>query len=248
MCSASATYAAEFHKNCLQHFNGQTCAITLSGPIVEGDSTTLRALLRLPEHKNAYETGVLHLDSPGGDVFEALKIASLMKEWIGAASVEPKAECASACFVIWIGSPIHTRRKEVDAEAYGKIGLHRPYFSKSTYARGNVEEVAKNQSDVIFQMRKFFQNENLPQRLIDEMMRRASNDIYWLREEDFNEIGVHSPYWEEMSIQRCGNSLKGIDEMRKSTPAGEYVALRLRFLNCVDEMAKSRRPQILRPK
>lgn len=240
----SAVFGVEFYKNCVQHFSGAICKIRISGPIVTGDAASLRALLRMPEHKDAYETGILELDSPGGDVYEALKIVALMKEWIGTASVEGNAECASACFIIWIGSPMHAQSR-VGSNA-GKIGLHRPYFDKLTYRKDDVEKIARNQSEVMLTMRKFLEGENLSQRLIDEMMRRASNDIYWLTNEDFEEIGVHSPYLEEMSIQYCGNTLKGTNQLLTSLPASEYNLAKLKFLKCVDDMAKKRRPPVLR--
>lgn len=211
----NVAYGAQFNLDCPQLFGGQSCTLYLYGSIEKGDSAALREILRRPEHKNLYKSGQLDLDSPGGDVHEAIKMVEIMKEWIGTASVSPGSVCASACFIIWIGSPVHILVKNViKPDAVGKIGLHRPYLGSDYYKHGGVESTSRRQSQVMIELRNFFQGENLSNRLIDVMMRRASNDIYWLNSADIEEIGAHSPYWEEMTIRHCGYSLRQLNKQR----------------------------------
>lgn len=76
--------------------NGGQRAILAQGEIVEGDAARLaRALMR--GTPNYHGTQQLLLNSPGGEVFEALRMAELMKK-VGVATVVPdQAMCASAC-------------------------------------------------------------------------------------------------------------------------------------------------------
>ncbi len=66
-------------------------------------------------------------------------------------------------------------------------------------------------------MRRFrshLASKQVPQHLVDEMMARPSNDIYWLRDRDLELIGPYSAGDEEALIARCGYKRAGkiVDE------------------------------------
>ena len=46
----------------------------------------------------------------------------------------------------------------------------------------------------------------VPRRIIDLMMSRPSNDIYWLTDGDIDELGNFPPALEELYITKCGYS------------------------------------------
>lgn len=94
-----------------------------SGPIIDGDAERLRPLLqRVPRDKFGLKH--LHLDSPGGSVDAAFKMAEVM-DAIGVSTlVPPNAKCASACAaILFVAGRIHL------VAPGGWLGLHTCYNS-----------------------------------------------------------------------------------------------------------------------
>jgi hypothetical protein len=92
-----------------------------NGPIVEGDAERLRnALAQVPRDNSGMKT--LALNSPGGSVEAAYKMASVMDS-VGVSTVVPPSEtCASACAaILFIAGKFH-----IVAEG-GRLGLHTCY-------------------------------------------------------------------------------------------------------------------------
>lgn len=219
------------------------CTAKLQGEIVKGDASRLRNALRLDPQLHA--RGELLLDSPGGDVAEALKISKLMVEWLARATVSHDGICASACFLIWVASPIHST-KNYDMPA--RIGLHRPYFSKEAYAGFPVQQVNAAQTRVMRETREFLQQQNVSQRLIDEMMRRRSNDVYWLTETDLTELKALSPYMEELYVAECGFKPIPPFDPQVSQEVFKQIMLDMsKVVDCQNQAVKKRRPAQLLP-
>jgi hypothetical protein len=53
------------------------------------------------------------------------------------------------------------------------------------------------------QVQNYLEQQMVSRRLIDLMMSRPSNDIYWLTAADFDELGEYSPQVEELLVQKC---------------------------------------------
>lgn len=186
--------------------------LVLTGEIKTGDAKKLLAMLL--DAKSPPLSKVI-VDSPGGSVDEAIKIAKLVKSLYVSVSVEPKGYCASACFFIFLaGSGRHAspaelmgaaERRETDAYLRkrgsqgtpGFVGLHRPFLKR-------IDSFDNKQSDAMRFVASYLERESLPRRLIDLMMSKPSNDIYWLKEDDLAEIGDYPPEQEEYLIQKCG--------------------------------------------
>ena len=54
------------------------------------------------------------------------------------------------------------------------------------------------------QVQIYLEAQMVPRRLIDLMMSRPSNDVYWLNSKDFQEFGEYRPEVEEFLINKCG--------------------------------------------
>ena len=212
------------------------CIIRLTGQIVPGDAGRLAAALRAtPPPPGFYRT--LVLNSAGGDVAEAIKIADLVRRtvletsnyrWGPFADAMPKSvdraaldasnramrenfhQCASACFVVWAaGSKRMQLSSSPTQEARGGkhgLGLHRPYFLAAEYQNADPATIAKRQQDVTEALRQHLRREAIPDRLIEEMMRRSSREVLWLdaqSDEPGLEISENAPWFEELLIARC---------------------------------------------
>lgn len=74
----------------------------------------------IPAFKNAKGKKYIFLNSPGGDVEEAMKIGRYFKKNEFSVSVAYGDSCYSSCVFLLAGG--------VDRHAVGKVGVHRPYF------------------------------------------------------------------------------------------------------------------------
>ncbi len=174
--------------------------ISITGAIAPGDADKFRAVVRA---KSSWSR--VDLDSPGGDIAEAVKIAEIIKILYLETRVAPGKICASACSMMWLaGAP----RRAVSKEGLGRItklglsgaggivGLHRPYLTR-------FDSVTSKQSEVMKQVQNYLEAQMMPRRLIDLMMSRPSNDIYWLNFKDLQDLGEYRPDVEEFLISKC---------------------------------------------
>lgn len=163
----------------------------------------------------------LVVNSRGGDLREAMRIVSLVKDLRWDVEVAKGKTCVSACFFVWLAGEHRvsglgvnddgTLKPQDKRERWrGVLGIHRPYFRDP---QGN-PEAPKKQEDMMRNTRAYLVTEGVSQYLIDEMMSHPSNDIYWLRERDREAIGEYAPGIEEMLIAKCGfkRTLKTVDE------------------------------------
>lgn len=176
--------------------------IVLKGEIRSGDYKKLESMylspLRGPQDFGAamLMTAPIHLDSKGGNVDEALKIADLINRLSRAVIVS--GTCASACSLLYMAG---ATRYVADN---GRVGLHRIYFNPVYYQNLPMVKARhlyeKNEQVFKEQMLKY----GLPQHLFEKMMRTPSDSVYWLNHEDVENIGMWPPYMEERLIAQCG--------------------------------------------
>jgi hypothetical protein len=200
------------------------CNVQLSGEIKPGDNDAL--LTYLKEWRNTdtqFFGNILILDSPGGDVREAIKIAgtvrkALLSTWTIALFTAPGGRpshatytCASACFLIWASGPEKLFGQFKDYRRSG-LGLHRPYFAPSGYDRTDTGQVASDQQTLMAVAREFLRREGVPDELIVEMMQRSSREVLWLSVDDAYKIPSRAPWYEEWLIARCDFD-PALDEM-----------------------------------
>ena len=100
-------------------------AVLATGAIEDGDAARLRIAL-LKATRNDYGLKELYLNSPGGSVDEAFKMAELIDR-VGVFSVVGEAAtCASACAMI-----LFTSAKYRVVTKDGKLGIHTCYSAAS---------------------------------------------------------------------------------------------------------------------
>ncbi|MFZ5539311.1 MAG: hypothetical protein ACOY5V_06185 [Pseudomonadota bacterium] len=226
ICIACAGYAeaATFTVSCNSKTEQATrsCTIKLTGKIEDGDSARLRATIRSPMPAG-FHFNTLLLDSPGGDVGEALRIASVVREAMletttmrRVTDIDTEAlrrgdklprmhwRCVSACFLVWVAGAERTSFSAVDPE-HGPvgIGLHRPYFAPAAY-NNPASQVAEMQQQAAVAIREYLRREQIPESFIEKMLDRSSREVYWLHESgDQWALNGRAAWFEEMMIARC---------------------------------------------
>ena len=227
--SLGSLMAADFSVLCnLDLEKNAGCTIKLTGAISKGDAKKLTKVLARPVPAiGIYRT--LLLDSPGGDVEEALQVAELVRRALLETSTfrvplggEDETQlgfypCASACFLVWAAGTLreHSTSAEGPVVRDGKrlrgqpagLGLHRPYFGTDDYKTSDISKLARKQQEVTALVREYLKREAIPEALIEEMMRRSSRDILWLENGTVRsrEIPEIAPWFEELLIARCGH-------------------------------------------
>jgi len=210
--------------------------ILLSGEIKKGDAEKLAKNILLLNH-NRLDL-FLFLDSPGGNIEESLNIASTVKAFHLNTLVKGSGICASSCFYIFLAGDSHvaigTENGNMPPAKMGYIGLHRPYLKLDSSKLHDSIGAEAHQHDLMQIIGAYLRYQDIPQRLIDLMMSRPSNDLYWMTMEDITELGNYSPGIEELLISRCGYS-------RNSTSDKVIECSRTAFPDFIQERLSNRK-------
>ena len=192
---------------------GAVGPLVISGEITPGDYERLLSKIAGDEGRFLALNKII-LASDGGDVAEAVKIAGLVKSLFTQVIVGPlTGRCVSACFFIYAAAA----QREADGERL--VGINRPFIADSDEAaaawlgqcrrrcrcRCSVpgRGAALAESRALTQVRVFLRENAVPNYLVDEMFRRASDDAYWLSEEDEKNLGVRSPAFIRYLREKC---------------------------------------------
>ena len=142
------------------------------------------------------------LNSRGGDVMEAIKIGTMIRDTYTPVSVPDNAVCASACFFILVGSP----NRSIWYATH--IGIHRPYFNKLYFSSLSASEAENKYRKLQATVKNYLLNMGVPQSFTDMMYTISSDDVNWISAANFEEkIGKMSPFYEELLISKCGHEL-----------------------------------------
>lgn len=202
------------HDSFTDKYVGAVGSLVLSGEIEPGDYDHLLAKILEDENRFLSQNKIL-LASDGGDVWEAMKIATLIKALYSEVIVGTQTgRCVSACFLIYASA------QQRATEGDHLIGINRPYLVEPpatsaaalptktaalpTYAmtaspsNSNVAE-----RDSLQQVRAFLHENDVPPTLIEEMFRHASDDAYWLTPEDERALRHRARSFDQYLKTRC---------------------------------------------
>lgn len=181
-------------------------AMILSGTIVAGDYERIIQWSRAnPTLFLNGKLGIL-LDSPGGSVVEAIRIAALFERilatiWIppfclGESTAGRRPVCGSACFALIVGAPVRVVTPE-------NVAIHRPYFDRSEYGSLEASSARHAYEQMINAYKVWLARKHVPAHLIEVMLTKSSREAYWLTEADMRQVGDVAPWYEEYVIAKC---------------------------------------------
>ena len=184
--------------------------------IEPGDAKRLASLIA-----NGLIVTRLSLDSNGGDLVEAMRIGEIVRTLQISTIVKKGNNCASSCFFIFLAG---AGRVALGGEFRGNpkspagyVGLHRPYLKSPSGSNQSLER----QAIVMKKVKAYLEAYMVPSRLIDLMMSRPSNDIYWMTTEDLEELGDYPPELEELYISKCNYDRKLVDQLTSAKRQGD---------------------------
>lgn len=239
----------------------QGCEIYLHGQIIEGDVGRLTNVIKMPPTDGTVYR-LLILDSPGGDVNEALLLTNVVRDallqtanystsdmYLKSAERFPTYICASSCVLVLM-SGVERNFSNIHG---GGLGLHRPYFSAKTYSENTHPSViAERQHHAMQNAREYLVSEGFPDRLIEIMMNRSSKEIYWLTLQDWAGVRTNAAWFEEMKISRCGfdplAETRVVQAMETGNKKAEKAAMEevIRTAPCVGSLVRNAQNQMRR--
>ena len=210
--------------------------LSVRGELKAGDSDRFLEIA-----KKSPSLSRVELNSPGGSVIEGIKIAETIRFLHLDTRVASRGYCASSCFFMFIGGSFRwassaelmtqesrNRSRNIgislglpksmyDRPIPGFVGVHRPYVEASMTG-------GTNQTEAMFKVRQYLQMQLVPYRLIDMIMSRPSNDIYWLSASDFKELGDYPAGDEEIFVQQCGYIKNASDRILEGGMTQEQIS------------------------
>ena len=181
-----------------RHPSAGACrAVLIRGNIEEGDYLKFVYILR----QNHPFVGAVALVSSGGLVEEALKIGTIVRQYLletwapatsqvdgyglllhpypplsqGTICEGPACHCASACFLIYAaGASRHG----------GALGVHRPTIQSTSFANLQPERASTLYRGLLADIASYLSHMEVPQKYIELMSDTASTDIKWLSVEE----------------------------------------------------------------
>lgn len=238
------------HSASINHYENRDdiSEVRLAGQIQDGDAERLLTILK----SQRFGVHRLSLDSSGGSIVEALRLAQIIEKASMYTVVRAGRICASACFFVYLAGAGRyaasrelmedpAKRHEVEEstgiKTLGFLGIHRP-FSKGLDSPQNL------QGTLMHRVTGYLERQLISRRLIDIMMTRPSNDIYWLTLQDLEEISEYPPPLEEYLIQRCAYDRNGSQKALNADDDLEFSKRKAelqRSQDCeIEELAKHR--------
>lgn len=201
-------------------------AISIVGPIVRGDYARLAKLIDNDENYISFLNWI-SLDSPGGDVSEAMKIAKLVDLSLARVKVPRGATCASSCFLIWSAGT----QRVLMGDA--RLGVHRISWTAREIDIAKTEHVVRPVSQSID---TFLREVAIPTKIIDKMNQTSPKDISfidnkWLQREDLVEATNYRPNFIDVVEKQCGIDPTSFNVASKQMPTERDYELWLRCSN-----------------
>ncbi|HKM27787.1 MAG TPA: hypothetical protein VJY57_10155 [Thiopseudomonas sp.] len=163
----------------------------MEGPINSGDASRFASAYLAWDEPPM----IFHIDSPGGDVREAMFIGDFIRQsqtpvWSGRI-------CNSACVLVLVSG--------VERMAQGTVGLHRPRYSEEYYSKLSSSDAAKAYSQATEAITEYMVSMGVHQAVIDRMFQADSGSLDILSAKEASALfGFRVPFYEEWIAAKCG--------------------------------------------
>lgn len=213
-------FAAEF-------LNGpKGVGIEIVGEIQKGDAAKLANFILKDGNMSAF-LSMVFLDSPGGDVQEALKMSEILDVGFTQTVIEKDATCASACVYLWAAGSVRLM--------VGQLGLHRLTTATASIDIRKTERATQKPATTVD---AFLTKMGIPRKILEKMNETSSSDIYlidptWLAEEDLLNAVSYRPTFVDVSTRFCG-----ADPWVRALAKGKRVdaAVAMEWGTCIDDV------------
>jgi hypothetical protein len=156
-------------------------AILASGEIVQGDVDKLKLFLKsLPVRKNT----AIYLTSPGGNLYEGIRLGEYFREAGIKTVVEGASDCASACAIAFLGGTDRNGKIWRSSSSNSRLGFHA--FRSSDGSQPNSDDVQRVVADLL----EYGKSVDAPIELLISGFATSADSIYWVPQEDICKLGI----------------------------------------------------------
>ena len=163
----------------------------LTGQIVPGDLAKIVAAVAGPAGFPKYFT----LESPGGDVAEAMAIGRFIRDTASGTVVA--RQCASACVLVLMAG---VSRQASDTAS---VGLHRPYYHPRQFAGLSLPDAEAKHKALRIATRRYLEDMEMPTAFIEKMFSISSDDVYYLSPQEKARLLVPPSAYTEWIRAKC---------------------------------------------
>lgn len=212
--------------------------VLIQGPIGKGDYARLIEFVRQPDNYGRFAR-MVYLDSSGGDVVEAIKIAHLLDKSYAATHVASGARCYSACFILWMSGV--TRHVSSGAT----LGVHRIHVQAK---EGHIDQQSAYVSQIARAVENYMSGLGTPRAILDKMNATAPADLFvisprWLAEQHLLTAVSYRLGFIDAAQARCGPEPVAQAMKGRAPPADDeaerWVAQIKSWITCADEVRAS---------
>ena len=178
----------------------QGVGVLIEGKIKPGDFQKYTEFRNANVSDQKLWAAMVTLNSPGGDVAEALKFAESFTSEFASTYIPSDGKCFSACTLMWAGGVDRT------ILGHGQLGFHRLSFTN--------REIDVKKSKAILEpantrIAEFLKTVGLPSVLIDKMNETAPTDLFivdpdWLVEHGLDLAIRYQPVFLDVAEKQCG--------------------------------------------
>lgn len=180
---------------------GGPAKILVRSAIHRGDSPALaRALDQVVSTTTARINGApfvtVELDSPGGDVVEALDMGRAVNSHLAMTLVRPGHECVSACVFVLMAGAVHTPVNGA------QIGVHRPLLVSWTHM--DAREAHARFNGLMVYLRGYFRELGISDAAYETMMGTDSFGMHYFSSSELDALGLRGdgPTWQRYFATR----------------------------------------------
>ena len=168
--------------------------IAIRGEINRGDFDRFKQFLLEDEALKGYANQVW-LNSPGGDVVEAMRFADLFDRSSVTAQVGPYSKCYSACVFMFAGAASRT------IFPLGELGVHRLVLKSDEIAYAREKDVVIQASEDAY---AYLIRQGIPQDIVTKMRETPASEIFVIDFFDVRRRRLDNPAYLDIVEKRCG--------------------------------------------
>lgn len=175
--------------------------IEIRGVIEQGDAEKLIQFIEVNGLMDCASPGycpynnVISLNSPGGSLPEALRIAEYVRDYSFVTLLAENAECASACSLIYLSGAtnfegfFYPRRL---AHETARLGLHQPYMKipERSYNATEVSRVVEIINVSLNKVVELFATARIDLPILQQMYATGPEGMYYLSVPELNTLGM----------------------------------------------------------
>lgn len=159
-----------------------TCNIRLTGDIEAGDLNKLKSAISSFQD---FSEPRLCLNSPGGSYAEALAIVDLLAEKTVGTALEPKAQCVSACAIIFMGGTAAWKGQlNRFMHTSSTLAFHSPNIAGANAHAADQQLISRAYAEGIKAVRRLIEIGRrrvpnfFPNELLEEMLIKGADELY----------------------------------------------------------------------